>query len=210
MAYVKFLNTDGKKSACGGFLVQDNFVLTAAHCNGSSLHSSMIVKLGAHNLAVQEKTLQIIPVAKAIPHPAYNHMDHTNDIMLLKLESKAKRTKAVRPIKLPRHHAQVKPGQECHFAGWGNISINATKGSARLQEAELIIQEDEECKKRFRHYFNTIEICAGNLKKMQAAFKGDSGGPLVYDNKAYGVLSYVKENRISPGIFSRLYTSCHG
>jgi hypothetical protein len=56
-----------------------------------SLHSSMTVTLGAHNLRAQEETQQIIPVNKALPHPDYNPLDHTNDIMLLK----------VRPATLP-------------------------------------------------------------------------------------------------------------
>ncbi|EDL36209.1 mCG6078, isoform CRA_a [Mus musculus] len=94
--------------------------------------ASMTVTLGAHNIKAKEETQQIIPVAKAIPHP---------------LESKAKRTKAVRPLKLPRPNARVKPGDVCSVAGWGKTSINATKASARLREAQLIIQEDEECKK---------------------------------------------------------------
>nr|XP_034354113.1 granzyme E-like isoform X2 [Arvicanthis niloticus] len=204
MALVTFLKVNGNKSSCGGFLVQDYFVLTAAHCLGSSLHSSMIVILGAHNLHAQEETQQIIPVVKAIPHPDYNPLDHSNDIMLLKLESKAKRTKAVRPLKLPEPSDQVNPGDVCGVAGWGKTSINATKGSALLEEAELIIQEDKECKKRFHHYTKTTEICAGDPNKIEAPSKGDSGGPLVCDNKAYGVLSYVKSKKISSGIFTKV------
>jgi hypothetical protein len=50
-----------------------------------SLHSSMRVILGAHNIRAKEETQQIIPVAKAIPHPAYDDKDNTSDIMLLKV-----------------------------------------------------------------------------------------------------------------------------
>ena len=57
------------------------------------------------------------------------------------------------------------------MAGWGSRSINDTKASARLREAQLVIQEDEECKKRFRYYTETTEICAGDLKKIKTPFK---------------------------------------
>ncbi|XP_031218016.1 granzyme F-like isoform X4 [Mastomys coucha] len=83
MAHVKFVKFNGNRSSCGGFLVRDYFVLTAAHCNGSS----MTVTLGVHNIKAKEETQQIIPVEKAIPHPAFNSAAHTSDIMILKGDS---------------------------------------------------------------------------------------------------------------------------
>ncbi|XP_031218015.1 granzyme F-like isoform X3 [Mastomys coucha] len=204
MAHVKFVKFNGNRSSCGGFLVRDYFVLTAAHCNGSSLYSSMTVTLGVHNIKAKEETQQIIPVEKAIPHPAFNSAAHTSDIMILKLKSKAKRTKAVRPIKLPRNNARLKPGEVCSVAGWGKTSINATERSAILLEAQLIIQDDQKCKKSFHRYSKTTQICAGDPKKIQAPYKGDSGGPLVCNNKAYGVLAYGKNRTISSGVFTKV------
>ena len=49
----------------------------------------MTVTLGAHNIKAKEETQQIIPVDKAIPHPDYNSVDRTNDIMLLKVRPAA-------------------------------------------------------------------------------------------------------------------------
>ncbi|XP_050999127.1 granzyme E-like isoform X1 [Acomys russatus] len=199
MAFVKSVKEDGKRSRCGGFLVQDNFVLTAAHCRGSS----MTVTLGAHNIMAQEQTQQIIPVANAIPHPDYNSEDKINDIMLLKLQRKAKRTKAVDFLKLTRAKARVKPGKKCHVAGWGITSFNATKASDLLQEAELSIQVDQQCQEGFRYYSTATEICAGDPKELQLAAKGDSGGPLVCDNRAHGV--YVRRrNKAGPNIFTKI------
>jgi hypothetical protein len=41
--------------------------------------------LGAHNIKEQEKTQQVIPMVKCIPHPDYNPKTFSNDIMLLKV-----------------------------------------------------------------------------------------------------------------------------
>ncbi|KAK2506758.1 hypothetical protein MC885_009676 [Smutsia gigantea] len=47
--------------------------------------SSISVTLGAHNIKEQERTQQVIPVRRAIPHPDYNHKNFSNDIMLLQV-----------------------------------------------------------------------------------------------------------------------------
>ncbi|XP_003587611.1 duodenase-1 [Bos taurus] len=199
--YMAFLQvkTSGKSHNCGGFLVREDFVLTAAHCLGSSIN----VTLGAHNIMERERKQQVIPMRRAIPHPCYNKKTWANDIMLLKLTRKADITDAVSPIDLPRRLAKVKPGMMCSVAGWGQLGVNMPS-TDKLQEVDLEVQSEEECIARFKKYIPSKQICAGNPSKRKNSFSGDSGGPLVCDGVAQGIVSYGRKDGTTPDVYTRI------
>ncbi|XP_021059224.1 granzyme B(G,H) [Mus pahari] len=199
MAFLRIVDQQSEKR-CGGFLIREDFVLTAAHCAGSKIN----VTLGAHNIKEQEETQQVIPVVKRIPHPDYDSKTNSNDIMLLKLKNKAKRTRAVRPLNLPRRNVNVKPGDVCYVAGWGRMAPMG-KYSNTLQEVELTVQKDQECESHLENYYNNInQICAGDPKTKNTSFKGDSGGPLVCKKVAAGIVSYGHKNGSNPRAFTKV------
>ncbi|KAG8508737.1 Granzyme-like protein 2 [Galemys pyrenaicus] len=118
MALVHFYgDTEGHRYQCGGFLVRDDFVMTAAHSFGSN----MMVTLGAHNINHWENTQQDIPVLRAFPHQGYDAERLVNDIMLLKLKNMTQLTSAVQTIALPCDRDWVEPGQVCSVAVWGKM-----------------------------------------------------------------------------------------
>nr|XP_014427353.1 granzyme H-like [Pelodiscus sinensis] len=84
VAYLEIQRRD-ERIRCGGFLVAENFVLTAARCQGESI----TVVLGAHNVSQWEPSQQVIPVQRQIPHPQYNSKTLNNDIMILQGDSGA-------------------------------------------------------------------------------------------------------------------------
>uniref|UniRef100_F6UCF8 Peptidase S1 domain-containing protein n=1 Tax=Equus caballus TaxID=9796 RepID=F6UCF8_HORSE len=198
MAFVQFL-VEEAKDGCGGVLVQQDFVLTAAHCWGSSIN----VTLGAHNIQKQERTQQVISVRGAIHHPHYNSENINNDIMLLKLERKAKLTAAVQPLSLHWGKTQVRPGEVCSVAGWGRVTPNGRE-SDTLQEVELTVQQDRVCESYLRNYNSNTQLCVGDPKERKSSFKGDSGGPLVCDNVIQGIVSYGQNNGKPPRVFTKV------
>uniref|UniRef100_G1PXG7 Peptidase S1 domain-containing protein n=1 Tax=Myotis lucifugus TaxID=59463 RepID=G1PXG7_MYOLU len=198
MAYLH-IEDEEEESMCGGVLVQKNYVLTAAHCNGRSIS----VTLGAHNIKKQEKTQQVVLVKRAIPHPKYNKRKGSYDIMLLQLERNIKQTDAVKPLPLPRSKNTLRPGQKCTVAGWGRVTQRGP-GSDTLQEVELTLQADLKCKRRFNHYNKNIELCVGNPGENKTTFQGDSGGPLLCRNGIQGIVSSGSKYGEPPVVYTKV------
>ncbi|XP_048218736.1 cathepsin G-like [Perognathus longimembris pacificus] len=188
----------GGLSACGGFLVREDFVMTAAHCWGSSIN----VTLGAHNIQRPERTQQHLAVRRALRHPDYDPQGVRNDIMLLQLRGRALRGAAVSPVALPGPGRRLRPGTACTVAGWGQVGPN--RRSSVLREVTLSVQPDRACQGRFRTYSGRTQICVGDPGQGKNAFRGDSGGPLVCDSAAQGIVSYGRQNGAPPAVFTRI------
>ncbi|XP_074491763.1 granzyme E-like [Sebastes fasciatus] len=176
MVYLERKMPDGQKKYCGGFLLNEDFVMTAAHCQASS----STVLLGVHNVH-NKAEIQSISVEQSFPRKDYNATDFKNDIMLLKLSSKAKFTKNVQPIALADQGGGPRwLPKSCIVSGWGKTDQNAKYISVVLMEVNVTLVDNEQCAQ------NNVYCSEGET----GPGKGDSGGPLVCeDGKAYGLVS---------------------
>ncbi|KAM9386165.1 granzyme B(G,H)-like [Pholidichthys leucotaenia] len=160
---------------CGGFLVKEDFVMTAAHCDAECYE----VILGLHDYHNQGGT-QKMRVAQRFPHKDYNAAGYKNDIMLLKLSSKAKINSKVATIELAGKYWGSLP-QSCSVSGWGKSDRNNRYNSVKLMEVNVTLIEKKACAVKKNQYCSENETGPG---------QGDSGGPLVCeDGKAFGVIS---------------------
>ncbi|XP_021035604.1 granzyme A [Mus caroli] len=148
---------------CAGALIENNWVLTAAHCNVGK--RSQVI-LGAHSLK-KEPEQQILTVKKAFPYPCYDQYTHEGDLQLVQLKKKATVNRNVAILHLPKKGYDVKPGTRCRVAGWGRFG-NKSPPSDTLREVNITVIDRKVCNDVKHYNFNPViglnMICAGDLR----------------------------------------------
>ncbi|CAH0396141.1 unnamed protein product, partial [Bemisia tabaci] len=208
---------------CGGTLISENFVLTAAHCIGTSLGKPVQVRLGELILNNEDDGASPVDVRveQTTVHPDYRDDQKYNDIALVRLEREVSFSNSIRPACL--HQQRDLSRSELPVAtGWGTTDYGGKRSDALLKVGLSVINNTL-CNRLYdkeRRTAGSLErgisesmLCAGKLEGGKDTCLGDSGGPLGIphpDSKCQhyivGITSFGKvcgqEN--SPGVYTRV------
>ncbi|XP_029942695.1 complement factor D [Salarias fasciatus] len=198
MASIQAPEGENMKHECGGFVVAEQWVMTAVHCLPTGANGRKVV-LGVHSLSEPEETKQTFDILELHNHPDFLESNYDNDIALIKLDRPFNASEAVAAVGFLRAGgANPDTDAEVEAAGWGSLD-NLGSRPDRLREVVMDVVNPARCRRSdyFGRKFTANMICAHKLcpepcaqpHKKEDTCDGDSGGPLLFNGIAVGITS---------------------
>jgi secreted trypsin-like serine protease len=200
-SYTVYLTTKDGFQFCGGTLVRDNKVITAAHCTVGKKPADVLVVAGRED---KESGAGVTsPVRTVWVHPSFTDVRSGADVSVLTLEQRLPYAMLALPGKDDTDlYAAGQPGL---VLGWGRTAADG-QPSRYLLKANVPLVADPDCTKAYPLYKADAMVCAGVPQGGVDTCQGDSGGPLIVAGRLVGITSWGEGCAApgKPGVYTRV------
>jgi secreted trypsin-like serine protease len=164
---------------CGGIIINENWIMTAAHCMDGEIPAAVSMVVGEWNRTLPSTVRQYLDVDSIFVHENYNSNTMENDISVVKLATAIQFNENVTAACAP-DPADLYEYRKCQCSGWGTVNSGGVCCPPALRYVVMNVTTNAFCDAEYRYKIYDDMICASdNVGGTERdSCQGDSGGPL--------------------------------